>query len=96
MERIDLIKMDVESFEPQVILGGIEVITKYLPVMIIEIQDDQVGDKLSMMLKTLEYNYYNIDEKRGLIRVDHLGAQSFKNHLLIPRSKISLISSFIK
>jgi FkbM family methyltransferase len=95
INRIDLIKMDVESFEPQVIKGGIDVISEHKPIMIIEIQDDQVGMQLSNMLKPLGYIYFNIDENRGLISVEELGAQQYKNHLLIPKTKSSLLQSFL-
>ncbi len=36
LDRLDLIKIDVEGFEPEVMLGGKETISKYQPYMIFE------------------------------------------------------------
>jgi FkbM family methyltransferase len=40
LSRVDFIKIDVEGLEPQVLLGGQEVITKFKPDLYLEITDE--------------------------------------------------------
>lgn len=56
-ERLDLVKIDVEGFEHEVIKGGRHVISKFLPVLFIEIDDGNLlaqGSSPAALFKELE------------------------------------------
>jgi FkbM family methyltransferase len=65
----NFIKMDVQGFEYDVLLGGIEMIKKCRPIMIIELEDSNGSIPTSFkqskhnsiqLLKSLDYTLYNI------------------------------------
>ena len=87
IDRIDLMKIDVESFEPQVLEGAGEALKNLQPIILIEIQSDEVGKKVQDLLHPMQYDIYNIDEHKGLVKVEKLIDQEFKNHLIVPLSK---------
>ncbi|MBI4945991.1 MAG: FkbM family methyltransferase [Bacteroidetes bacterium] len=96
IKNIDLIKIDVETFEYEVLLGYGKYLQEHKPALILEIQDRIIGKNIESLLQPSAYTFYNIDEERGLIRTNELGT-STKNHnyLLCPQSKRSLVSKFI-
>ncbi len=68
IKKIDLMKIDVETHEPQVMKG----FEKYLPVLkptfLIEILTDEIGEKLEPFFAPLGYLFFNIDDKNDKIR----------------------------
>ena len=80
--KIDLIKIDVETHEPEVIEGYLLNLKKHLPSILIEILSDEVGQRIESYVKGLPYIYYNIDENSGLKRVDKIVKSDFFNYLL--------------
>jgi FkbM family methyltransferase len=74
---VDLIKIDVETHEPQVVEGMGTVLRDSRPSMVIEILRDDIGQKVERLVAGLDYRYYNIDEKnpprlvKGISRSDH-------------------------
>ena len=85
--QIDLIKLDVETFEPQVLEGAGDSLKILQPIILIEIQSDEVGKKVQDLLTPMQYDIYNINETKGLVKVEKLIDQEFKNHLIVPLSK---------
>jgi hypothetical protein len=55
--NVDLIKIDVEGFEVEVILGAHETIRKYKPVIIMECLDDSDLAQIKVKLLKLGYNH---------------------------------------
>ena len=59
LNRIDLIKMDVEGFEYNVLLGAKNTICKYLPTIILEVfrkkEKDERYDKINSFLEEIGY-----------------------------------------
>ena len=54
---LDFIKMDVQGWEMRILEGGAETITRYRPVMVVELVDEQllqIGDSLQAAWKLLE------------------------------------------
>lgn len=92
ISKIDLIKMDVESFEPQVFEGAGDAIKKLQPIILVEIQSDEIGQKVQNLLNPMIFEIYNIDEDKGLIKVDKLKEQLHKNHLIVPAIKKTLFT----
>ena len=82
ISNIDLIKIDVETHEPEVIEGYLNNIKQHLPSILIEILNDEVGNKIEHLIKDLPYLYFNIDENSGIKKVDHILKSDYFNYLL--------------
>lgn len=68
LERLDLIKMDVEGWEPMVIEGGKKTISKYKPIIVSEISANFLSDRMGLSdrlfiqtVNDLGYKCYDID-----------------------------------
>jgi FkbM family methyltransferase len=70
--RIDLIKIDVEGYEPQVILGGINNIKKYEPFIYAEYHPNDHTKDLLQILESLNYEVY-------FHRISYFNPNNFKN-----------------
>jgi FkbM family methyltransferase len=53
-EKVDFIKIDVEGFEEDVLLGGLELIQKYKPIIWVEIFESSF-EKVNSLLESLGY-----------------------------------------
>lgn len=60
--HVDLLKIDVETHEPAVLRGFIELIKRDRPSMLIEILNEDVARRISALLEGLGYQYYNLDD----------------------------------
>jgi FkbM family methyltransferase len=80
---IDLIKIDVESHEPEV-LKGFSQIGKYHPAILIEILSDDIGSRVQEEIENHGggYLYFDIDEEKGIRQVDYIRKSSGMNYLL--------------
>jgi FkbM family methyltransferase len=85
IDRIDLMKIDVECLEPEVLDGMGDTLKTFRPTIIVEILDDPAGERIERMLT--DYTYYCLDDSRGSIEVPHLHPSSSRNFLLEPGSK---------
>jgi FkbM family methyltransferase len=69
LEKIDLIKIDVEGYEMNVIIGGIKVLRRFKPILFIELDDnnlklqDSSAKELITLLISLGYNITNAENK---------------------------------
>ena len=66
--KIDLIKMDVETYEPNVLEGYKHCMPLHRPDFLIEVLNEEVGEKLQRLFDGMGYYYFNIDDKAGKIR----------------------------
>jgi FkbM family methyltransferase len=81
---IDLIKIDVESHEPDVVRGMGRLLKKYQPTMIVEVWNNDIGRAIEKELNGLDYLYYAIDKnmrKTKHIRNDG-SKDSYINYLI--------------
>lgn len=86
---IDLIKLDVEMFEPEVIEGFSQEILNLKPIIFIEILSAEVGDKLMNLLKN-HFAYYHLDEKYSIIKKAKLEPIAYKwNYIICPNEKVN-------
>jgi FkbM family methyltransferase len=95
---VDLIKIDVETLEYEVLAGYGDYLSKHQPIIILEIQDRELGAKVASLFAEGEVNFFHIDESKGLQEVSQLGAatsQDNRNFLICPISKLDLIKEFI-
>lgn len=65
IDRIDLMKIDVETFEPNVLAGMGDFLKKYRPTMLVEVLNEKVGEQVFQLVKDCQYKFYRIDEKKG-------------------------------
>lgn len=93
--KIDLMKIDVETHEPEVLDGFSDYLNKFRPVLLIEILSDEVGERVEKMVDGLEYLYFNIDENSGIRRVTKITKSDYYNYLLCSQ-EIAKALSLIK
>ncbi len=94
--KIDLIKIDVETYEFQVLLGYGQLLFEQRPVILLEIQSSKIGNNVIGLLDGHDYRAFNIDESKGLRPMIDLNfSYSDNNYLLCPFEKLDLIQSFI-
>jgi FkbM family methyltransferase len=79
---LDLMKIDVETHEPEVISGMGQLLVKYRPTMIIEVLNETVGDQINSLIDGLGYEVYSIDESHGTKKVQTITKSPSFNYLL--------------
>jgi hypothetical protein len=72
ISTVDLLKIDVETHEPEVLAGMEEYLPSMLLSLLIEILTDEIGAKVERLLRGKGYCYYAVDEEKGLIRTGGL------------------------
>ena len=82
IDKIDLIKIDVEAHEPQVLEGFSDFLSQFKPTMIIEILNGEIADKVFDYVRNLDYLYFNIDEKGSIRETDGIEKSDYYNYLL--------------
>lgn len=80
--KIDLIKIDVETHEPQVLRGFSRFFSQYKPTLLIEILNDEIAGKVFESVFGLGYLYFNIDEKGTIRQTDRIEKSDYYNYLL--------------
>lgn len=81
--KIDLIKIDVETHEPNVLEGYKQYLSLHRPDFLIEVLNDEVADKLQPLFDGLDYQYFNIDDKQGTIRkTERITKSDYFNYLI--------------
>lgn len=81
--KIDLVKMDVETHEPNVLDGYRHLLSIHRPDFLIEVLTDEVGTRLQQIFQDLGYYYFNIDDKMGTIRkTDVITKSDYFNYLV--------------
>ena len=91
----DLMKIDVEMFEPEV-LEGFKLIIEYKPIIFIELLTDEIAEKVQRLLPSNSYLFYELDFEK-LIPIEKLtkGRPHHWNFLLVPNNKQHMIAKFI-
>lgn len=87
--KVDLIKIDVETHEPEVLEGYLKLLKVHQPLIILEVQDKIIGKRIEILLNEFNYDFYFIQESAGLMEVTKLGENNDnqnRNYLLIPKS----------
>lgn len=82
LTQIDLLKIDVETHEPEVLEGMGIYLKKFRPPMLIELLTDEVAARVEALIKDLDYLYFNIDEHSGITRTHQLTKSASFNFLL--------------
>lgn len=82
IDTVDLVKIDVESFEPQVLQGFQKTIARCKPAMLIEVLTDDAGRQIESLIGSQEYLFFDIHERNGITRVPHMNKGSGRNYLV--------------
>jgi FkbM family methyltransferase len=92
VKRIDLMKIDVETHEPEVMEGFGDYLAKFRPIILIEILNEEVAARLSPYFEGAGVDFYNIDELKGIKKVDRLSKSDYYNFLIVPKEKAHLFN----
>lgn len=96
IDKIDLLKIDVEMHEPEVLEGYQQLIYQHMPVIFIEILKDSVAEKI---YKLVDFNRYEIfhfaDYKRLEVMKEFKAEEVTFNYLLIPKEKVKEVQQWI-
>jgi FkbM family methyltransferase len=88
----DLVKIDVERHEPEVLEGFMGHINKHHPTMLIEVLDENIGEKIRELLKGSGYIYFSINDKtQEMKRMDQMGKSEDFNVLVITEEKAASV-----
>lgn len=92
VDRLDLLKIDVERHEPQVLQGMRFSLARFKPTLLLEVLDDRVGAEVQRELCGLGYMYFNIDEVSGALEeTENICKSSTMNYLILqPRVAASI------
>ena len=97
IERLDLMKIDVETHEAEVLAGLGKYLKLYKPAILIEILNDEVGKDVEKVLAPHGYLYFNIDDEKGLLRqTDKITKSDNWNYILCSpevAAKLNLVKS---
>lgn len=83
IDKIDLMKIDVETHEPEVLEGMGEYLDKFKPDFLIEVWDKECAATLNHLFKKKGYLYFDLDDKNDVItQKQEITASSFWNYLI--------------
>lgn len=92
IDKIDLMKIDVETLEYEVLMGFNKYLFVFEPIIILEVINFKLGQKVKALFVGREYSFYHINEDKGLVSVSELGKEKgYGNYVICPKSKIELI-----
>ncbi|MFB3777026.1 MAG: FkbM family methyltransferase [Bryobacteraceae bacterium] len=79
IQRLDLLKMDVEGAEVRLLSGARETLRRLRPILLLEVSAPALGhqgstpDSLFTLLRDARYSVWSFDSKTGLPAPDHTG-----------------------
>ncbi|MCE2743505.1 MAG: FkbM family methyltransferase [Fluviicola sp.] len=92
IDRIDLMKIDVERHEPMVLEG----MGKYLEIMkpdiLIEIQTTEIADKIQELVKNVDYLFFNINDLGDVRQTEKIEQSDYLNYLLCSKESAKLLN----
>ncbi|MCF1750310.1 FkbM family methyltransferase [Mariniradius sediminis] len=96
--KVDLVKIDVETLEYEVLKGYGSLLDKHRPILILEIQNQDIGKKVASLFDIHSYFFFWVNEDKGLHSVQSLGentSQEHLNYLICPEEKQQLVQKFL-
>lgn len=98
IDTVDLMKIDTEGTEDKVLLGAMESIIKFKPIIICEVLPNKIEDNIFKIIKSIDYLIFQHNEdEQNLMLVEKFNLLSRdRNFIFIPESKLYLINKFIK
>jgi FkbM family methyltransferase len=97
INKIDLIKMDVETHEYEVLKGYNELIQSHRPYILVEIQSRDIGERIENLInaEVNDFSFYQFSNDANLKKTKHLGNSSDgRNYLIVPGQLPSFTYNF--
>jgi FkbM family methyltransferase len=96
LKSMDLVKIDVEGAEPRVLQGMGEYLSKYRPIMILEVLNSTAGEAVNDLMAGLNYRYWDIndDPRNGPLGIKEeviINKGMCLNWLLVPEEKVEIL-----
>ena len=66
VNEINLVKVDIEGMEPGFFRGALCIIGRDLPIFIVEILDNKIGEEIEDVLLDYSYSFYSINDTLDL------------------------------
>lgn len=92
LKTVSLLKIDVETHEPEVLEGAIKIIRESRPSILVEVLTPEVGTRIMKLLERLDYVYFEVDEMNGPRLVENLQPRDHHNFLLYPGDPANITS----
>ncbi len=91
INSIQLMKIDVETHEPELLEGFLVHLKKFKPTMLIEVLSDETGARIQKIIEEMGYLFFNIDENKGITRVQNITKSDYFNYLLCDQNTAKLL-----
>jgi FkbM family methyltransferase len=91
IERIDLMKIDVERHEPMVLEGMGKYLKEMKPDLLIEIQTDEIGQKIQNLVEGCGYLYFNIDDLGEIQQTESIQKSNYLNYLICSEKSAKML-----
>jgi FkbM family methyltransferase len=91
IDRIDLMKIDVERHEPMVLEGMGKYLEQMKPDLLIEIQTEEIAQQIQALIQNIDYLYFNIDDLGVVKQTEKLGKSEYLNYLICSRESAKLL-----
>lgn len=85
LSSVDLMKIDVETHEPEVLGGFSSHLRLFRPTLLVEILNEEVAQRVAKAVEAIDYLYFSIDESGGIRQSDQLSASDSRNFLICTR-----------
>ncbi|MBA3648949.1 MAG: FkbM family methyltransferase [Chitinophagales bacterium] len=82
LQKIDLMKIDVEMHELEVLAGMENYLRQFKPSILLEVLKQETAIKISQMLENMTYCYFDMNEKNAPVRLPAINRGSADNILL--------------
>ena len=85
IEKVDLVKLDIEGSELNALKGGIDMLKRHKPALIVEVGEDTCHaagyemDDLVSFVRNLGYSAYKIGRRGRLDPLERTGLAKFQN-----------------
>ena len=86
LKEIDLIKIDVETHEPEVLEGMGDYLKQFKPALLVEILSENEAKKIAELVKDIDYVFYDINENGKITKMEQPGKSSSFNYLICSES----------
>lgn len=94
LKKIDLVKIDVETHEPEVLEGMEDILERDMPALIVEILNEDVANKVDEFLKPFGYLYFLMNDEKGPQRTQSIRVNASKNYLVCSSDDAEYLASF--
>lgn len=95
INRVDLMKIDVEMHEPEVLEGFKKYMAQHMPDIVIEILSQEIADKVMALINGLGYDIFHLNDKFSMKKYSTISPVNNRwNFLLCKRETSSKLSKY--